>query len=472
MFNMTFSDLGINENIIRSLGDNKISVPTDIQMQAIPQIFQNKQDLVAVAQTGTGKTAAFCLPILQMIDPTLPKIQALVLVPTRELGQQVAHEFFLYSKYLARVFAEAVYGGTPILDQVQKLKRPTHVVVATPGRLIDLIGRNALNLDHLSFLVLDEADEMINMGFKEEIDEILKSCHDGVRKLLFTATMPNDVKQMIQEYLTADASEIRINEDELVNEKIGHQYLVYEHGLKLDYLKAFLNERKEQRGILFCRTKIAAKRLAKQLAGFVVTAEAIHGNLNQESREKVLRGFKKNRINLLVATDIAARGIDVAGLDYIVHYHLPEKAEQYTHRSGRTARAGKSGISLCFAKENELKEIKSLESQLNIQFSILKIKPAPETEPGQPITIYINMGYVQAFDKENLKDFLVEEAGLNRADIEDVVIGERHSHFCVPPKYQQQIFLNLRGMKLLHRNVKLTLNQEKSKRNDYRGSAE
>jgi ATP-dependent RNA helicase DeaD len=464
---MTFSDLGINEHIIHALQDNKISIPTDIQKQAIPHILHQNQDLVAVAQTGTGKTAAFCLPILQLIDPDFSRIQALVLVPTRELGIQVAREFFLFSKYMPRVFAEPVYGGAPIDDQIRNLKRATHVVVATPGRLVDLLGRRALSLDDLKFLVLDEADEMINMGFKAEIDEILKSCKEGITKLLFTATMPKDVIRLIKENLSAGLTEIRINAEELINEKIDHKYLIYKKGLKLEYLKAFLNERTGQRGILFCRTKIAAKRLSKQLAGFTVSADAIHGNLNQESREKVMRGFKNGRINLLIATDIAARGIDVKDLDYIVHYHLAEKDEEYTHRSGRTARAGKSGISVSFLKDDELNEIKSLESQLNIQFTSLQVKVVPEVQPGPPITIYMNMGYGQTFEKESLKDFLVEEAGLDRIDIYNVVVEENRSYFDVPPKYQQQIFLNLKGIKMAHRNIKLTLDGENSRRNIY-----
>lgn len=464
---MTFSDLGINENIIRALQDNKISKPTDIQKQAIPHILQKNQDLIAVAQTGTGKTAAFCLPILQSIDPKMAKIQALVLVPTRELGQQVAREFFLFSKYLPRVFAESVYGGAPIDEQIAHLKRATHIVVATPGRLIDLLDRKALSLDDLNYLVLDEADEMIKMGFKAEIDEILKSCKEGITKLLFTATMPKDVKTLINEYLAADSQEIRINAGELINQKIEHQFVVYKKGMKLEYLKALLNARTEQRGILFCRTKIAAKRLSKQLAGFAVSADAIHGNLNQEAREKVMRGFKNGRINLLIATDIAARGIDVKNLDYILHYHLAEKAEQYTHRSGRTARAGKSGLSVSFVKDDEMNEINSLETQLNIQFSALQVKVAPELQASPPISIYMNMGYGQTFDKESLKDFLVEEAGLDRIDIYNVVVEENRSSFNVPPKYQQQIFLNLKGMKLAHRNIKLTLDEENSKRNIY-----
>jgi ATP-dependent RNA helicase DeaD len=227
--------------------------------------------------------------------------------------------------------------------------------------------------------------------------------------------------------------------------------------MKLDYLKTFLTERIDQRGILFVRTKIAAKRLAKQLAGFVVSADAIHGNLNQESREKVLRGFKKGRINLLVATDIAARGIDVKDLDYIIHYRLPENAEQYTHRSGRTARAGKSGISVSFVKMEELSEIKSLETKLNIEFTPLRLEVVPDMEVSPEITIFMNMGWSQGFDKDRLRDFLVEEAGLHKEAITDIVVEEQRSFFDLPQKYQQQVFLNIKGMKIAHRNLKLWL---------------
>jgi len=463
---MTFSDLGINDNIVQALLENKISEPTDIQLQAIPHILQHDTDLVAVAQTGTGKTAAFCLPILQTIDSKLPKIQALVLVPTRELGQQVAREFFLFSKHLSRVFAEAVYGGAPIEDQIQKLKRATHVVVATPGRLIDLLERNALSLQDLKYLILDEADEMMNMGFKAEIDKILTSCKKDITKMLFTATMPGDVKQLIKDYLRPDFVEIRIHAEEFVNQKIEHQYVIYKQGNKLDYLKAFLSERPDQRGIAFCRTKVAAKRLAKQLAGFEVTADALHGNLNQEMRDKVMRGFKKGRINLLVATDIAARGIDVKDLDYIIHYHMPEKSEYYTHRSGRTARAGKSGISICLVKTEQLEDIKTLESDLNIQFSPLNIQLKPE-QPGTSITMYMNIGFSQGFNKGTLREFLIEEAGLSMDDMQNTVVEDNRSYFDIPQKYEQQIVLNLKGFKLAHRNLKITLNGENSKRNIY-----
>jgi ATP-dependent RNA helicase DeaD len=356
---------------------------------------------------------------------------------------------------MPRVFAEAVYGGVPITDQIEKLKRTTHIIVATPGRLLDLLDRKALSLDNLRWLVMDEADEMINMGFKDEIDRILEQCRPNIRKMLFTATLPNDVKQLIHDYLRADAFEIRINVDEKINENIENHYLIYQKSKKLEYLKALLMERKEQRGILFCRTKIAAKRLAKQLAGFDVTADAIHGNLNQEMREKVMRGFQKNRINLLIATDIAARGLDVKDLDYIIHYHLPEKVEQYTHRSGRTARAGKTGVSICFIKNEEISEIQVLKKELNIDFSELKVDVSLETQPSPFIILYLNMGYVQGFDDKSLKEYLVEEAGLDAVDITNLVVEEEYSHFVVPQKYEQQILLNLKGIKLSHRNMKV-----------------
>lgn len=451
---MTFGQLGINEAIVQALSENKITEPTGIQLEAIPHIFENATDLVSVAQTGTGKTAAFCLPILQSIDSKLPKIQALVLVPTRELGQQVAREFFLFSKHIPRVFTESVYGGVPIDEHIQRLKRSTHVVVATPGRLLDLLERRALSLQDLKFLVLDEADEMMNMGFKTDIDKILSSCKNDVTKLLFTATMPADVSDIINAYLRPDAVTIRINATEFVNQNIEHNYLIYKQGEKLDYLKAFLSERKEQRGILFCRTKTAAKRISKQLAGFEVTADALHGNLNQEMRDKVMRGLRKERINLLIATDIAARGIDIKELDYIVHYHLPEKSDQYTHRSGRTARAGKTGISVCLIKTEDLPEIKTLENDLKINFSEITVQLLNEVKLTHPIGIWLNIGLIQGFLKSSLTEFLVEEAGMSAGDVKNIIIEDNRSYFEVSARYEMQILLNLKGYKVAHRNIK------------------
>lgn len=454
---MTFGQLGINEAITQALLENRISEPSDIQIKAIPHILKDKTDLVSVAQTGTGKTAAFCLPILQTIDPKDTKIQALVLVPTRELGQQVAREFFLFSKHMPRIFTECVYGGVPIDEHIQRLKRSTHVVVATPGRLLDLLEQKALSLNDLKFVVLDEADEMMNMGFRTEIDKILRQCESDVRKLLFTATMPADVTAIIRDFIRPEAVTLRINAEDFINQNIEHSYIIYKQGEKLDYLKAFLSERKEQRGILFCRTKTAAKRLSKQLAGFEVSADALHGNLNQEMRDKVMRGLRKGRINLLIATDIAARGIDVKELDYIIHYHLPEKSDQYTHRSGRTARAGKSGLSVCLIRTEDLPEIKTLENDLKIDFSEITVKLSNETKHTHPIGIQMNLGLIQGFTKNNLVEFLVEEAGLSTGDIKNIRVNDNSSYFEVSARYETQIFINFKGYKVAHRNVKMTV---------------
>lgn len=453
---MTFTQLGIHDNIVQALNENKIVSPTDIQIQTIPHILHNETDLVGIAQTGTGKTAAFCLPLLQSIDPKSPHIQALVLVPTRELGQQVARAFFLFSKHMPRIFSECVYGGVPVNEHIQRLSRTTHVLVATPGRLVDLLQRQAISLSKLRYLVLDEADEMVNMGFQQDLDHILSKCNAEVTKLLFTATMPADVRQIIARYIRKDAVHLQLNSDERVNAQIEHCYIVYPQGEKLDYLKAFLHERTQQRGILFCRTKTAAKRLAKQLAGFEVTADALHGNLNQEMRDKVMRGLRNGRISLLIATDIAARGIDVKELDYIIHYHLPEKTDHYTHRSGRTARAGSKGISVCMVRSEDISELKNIENELKIQFNELKVELLNETKQTHPITVQINLGLSQGFTKNSLTDFLVEETGISQGDVKNLSVRDNSSQFDISARYEQQLVLNLKGFKIAHRNVKLS----------------
>lgn len=453
---MNFTQLGINDNIIQALLENKIEHPTDIQIQAIPNILSQTSDLVAVAPTGTGKTAAFCLPLLQLVDSKNPNIQVLVLVPTRELGQQVAREFFLFSKHIPRVFTESIYGGVPIEEQIQKLERKTHIVVATPGRLIDLLERNAIDLKNLNFVVLDEADEMINMGFKADIDAILSQCHAHATKLLFTATLSPDIKRIVDNFLKKNYFDINILDNEIANQKIEHQYLICESADKLEYVKAFLSERTDQRGIMFCKTKSDAKRIAKQLAGFKVIAGALHGNLNQEMRDKVMRGFAKNRIQLLVATDIAARGIDVKELDYILHFNLPENSESYLHRSGRTARAGKTGISVCFIYPEELSVVQGIETDLDIHFDQILIKIPTQIKQTKFIKIYMNLGIDQGFTKDNVSEFLVEEAGLSYADIKNVNVEVNHSSFSIPQQFENQLRLNLKGYKVAHRNVKLS----------------
>lgn len=362
----TFKDLGISADYIKALKENNIIVPTEIQQKAIPFLLSSGADFIGQAQTGTGKTAAFGLPLLQRVDPQSPHVQALVLAPTRELGQQIAKQLFRFTKYADKIFSEAVYGGEKIEKQISALKRPTQIVVATPGRLVDLLAQNAIDLSHIKTVVLDEADEMLSMGFKKELDTILAQTSGNRHTWLFSATMPPEIKQIISTYMAADALRVTVGRDEVVNAAILHQYMVCDAPNKFECLLDFLKEQEEGRGIIFCRTKAAAQTLAKQLQSKNFSADAIHGDLLQKERDKVMRAFKNHKLQILIATDISARGIDVADLAFVVHYQLPDQQEYYTHRSGRTARAGKKGLSLSILEPKEVRRIKEIERSLNI----------------------------------------------------------------------------------------------------------
>lgn len=367
-----FEQLGISKDLIKGLEALNITTPTEIQREVIPYLLNNNTDLIAQAQTGTGKTAAFGLPLLERINPDKNQIQALILCPTRELGIQIANQLFKLTKYTHKIFTEAVYGGAKIDLQISALRRPTHIVVATPGRLIDLVNRKAIDLRGVKTLILDEADEMLTMGFKKELDEILSFITKADHKWLFSATMPNGIKQIINQHLSPNAHKIEVSSGNIVNENIEHQYIVCDIKDKLDVLMQFLQKERSKRGVVFCRTKAGAQKLEKQLNSKNVLAGAIHGDLQQKERDKVMRAFKKSRLQVLVATDIAARGLDIKELGFVVHYQLPEKDEYYTHRSGRTARAGKRGISLCLVPSFEMDRIKHFETKLDIKFKKIK----------------------------------------------------------------------------------------------------
>lgn len=366
---MDFKALGIKDNLIKGIAELNIITPSEIQEKVIPLLLGKPTDLIGQAQTGTGKTAAYGLPLLQGINPNEPVVQALILVPTRELAKQVAKQLFRFTKYTEKIFAEPVYGGEYIDRQIKALDRPTHVVVATPGRLIDLVNRRAVDLTAVQTIVLDEADEMLSMGFKKELDEILSFVTSAKSKWLFSATMPHGIKQIVNQHLSKEAHRIEVSKKKVVNAKIKHQYLVCEDQQKLHRLTQYLKtEFAEQRGIVFCNTKVNTKKLAKQLAAQNIAADAIHGDLLQKERDKVMRAFKKEKLQLLVATDIAARGIDVQDLSFVIHFQMPDQNEYYTHRSGRTARAGKTGVSLCILNAIELRKMKHLERVLGIEF--------------------------------------------------------------------------------------------------------
>jgi ATP-dependent RNA helicase DeaD len=362
----TFKDLGISAGFIKALTENNIVVPTEIQQKAIPFLLSNGTDFIGQAQTGTGKTAAFGLPLLHRVNPESPHVQALVLAPTRELGQQIAKQLFRFTKYTNKIFAEAVYGGEKIEKQISALKRPTQIVVATPGRLVDLLRLKAIELSHIKTIVLDEADEMLSMGFKKELDAILAQTNGNRHTWLFSATMPQEIKQIISTYMAPDAYRVTVGKDEVVNAAISHKYMVCDTPQKFECLTGFLKEQEENRGIIFCRTKAASQTLAKQLQSKNFSADAIHGDLMQKERDKVMRAFKNHNLQMLIATDISARGIDVENLAYVVHYQLPDQLEYYTHRSGRTARAGKKGLSLSLVAPQEVRRLKEIEKSLSI----------------------------------------------------------------------------------------------------------
>ena len=334
-----FSDLGISKNILKAITEMGIVTPTEIQQKAIPLLLSNSIDIVGLAKTGTGKTAAFGLPLLQLINTKLPTVQAVILVPTRELGQQIFRNLEDYSKYLPEVSIAAVCGGIPIKPQIERLSAPTHIVVATPGRLIDLIQRKAISLKETKFLVLDEADEMVTI-LKEGIDEIIAELPKEHKTFLFSATMPGTIKQLVQNYLNKNVVQVSANMETVGNQGIDHHYIVVEPIEKLDVLMHFLNSKEGERGIIFCKTKAAVNKLAKNLAINRFSSGALHGSLSQGIRDRIMEQFREGHINILVATDLAARGIDVKEISYVVNYHLPDVYEVYVHRSGRTARAG------------------------------------------------------------------------------------------------------------------------------------
>ncbi|MGC1204143.1 MAG: DEAD/DEAH box helicase [Flavobacteriaceae bacterium] len=366
-----FSDLGVNEALEQSLTNLKISIPTDIQEKVIPVILNQKEDLVALAKTGTGKTAAFGLPLLQLIDTEDTNVQAVILTPTRELGHQIHTNLMSFASHSPALSIAALCGGIPIKPQIERLTTATHIVVATPGRLVDLIKRGAINIKNLKYLVLDEADEMVR-ALKSDLDLIIKDIPKSRRTLLFTATMPGAIKQLVQNYMSKHVIQIEADMSTVGHQGIDHQYVVVEPIEKLEVLLHFLNTKEGERGIIFCKTKAAVNKLAKKLAINKFSSGAIHGSLSQGIRDRIMGQFREGYIDILVATDLAARGIDVKEISYVVNYHLPDTYDTYVHRSGRTARAGANGLSLSIIQKEEIEDIPEFENELGITFNELK----------------------------------------------------------------------------------------------------
>ena len=368
------SDLGIIKKLQKALTDLEITVATDIQQQVVPLILEETVDIIALAKTGTGKTAAFGLPLLQLADPESEGIQTVILAPTRELSTQIFNNLKEFSKYIPEVSVVLLTGGSTTKSQIEELKSPTQIIVATPGRFLDLLEKDVFSLKAVKHLVLDEADEMFQ-ALKEDLMPILKAMPKERRTFLFSATMPGELKDIVHNYMSKNAVNVQSGMVNIGHEGIDHQYLVVEPIEKLDVLLHFLNTQEGGRGIIFCKTKAAVNKLAKNLAIRKISSGALHGSLTQGIRDRIMEQFREGYIDILVATDLVARGIDVKELAYVVNYHLPDTPEAYVHRSGRTGRAGAKGLSMTIIQEEEVKDIAVFEEELGIQF-----KPAKKAD--------------------------------------------------------------------------------------------
>ena len=365
---MTFQELGLEPMLLKAVTEMGFENPTPIQEQTIAQLQDKSTDIVALAQTGTGKTAAFGLPMLAKLDLSTRATQALILAPTRELCMQISKDIMNYSKYLSGLKVTAVYGGAPIMGQIRDIKSGSQVIVATPGRLIDLIDRKAMDLSHVDIVVLDEADEMLNMGFKDDLDLILSNTPPTKNTWLFSATMPREVERIASKYMENPLS-ISVGNRNQGAENIEHIYYQVQQRDRYAALKRIADFYPDIFGIVFCRTKAETQDVADQLIKDGYNADALHGDLSQAQRDLVMKRFRGRTLQMLVATDVAARGIDVNDVTHVINYNLPEDAENYTHRSGRTARAGKSGIAIAIVTAKEVFKIRDIERIIQSKFT-------------------------------------------------------------------------------------------------------
>lgn len=364
---MTFDKLGLNTNILKAVHALGFEQPTPIQERVIDAVLDGHCDLVGLAQTGTGKTAAFGLPLLQLVDFKTPKPQALIICPTRELCLQIQSDLTKYARFIKNINIVAVYGGAGIGGQIRQIKKGAHIVVATPGRLLDLIRRKAVETRHIRYGVLDEADEMLSMGFQEDIDDILKQTPDNKHVWLFSATMPSAAARLAKTYMH-EPVEISIGRRNVSAANIDHTCYVIKEKDRYAALKRLIDHEPDIYGLIFCRTRQETRTVSEKLMKEGYNAEALHGDLSQEQRNYVMRKFRERTLQILVATDVAARGLDVDDITHVINYNLPDDAERYTHRSGRTARAGKSGSSMLLVNTREARRVPVLERRIAVKF--------------------------------------------------------------------------------------------------------
>lgn len=414
-----FKELGLSKPIIDALESMGYERPTEIQSITIPQILGSPQDLKAFAQTGTGKTAAFSLPIIEQIDPSSSETLALILSPTRELAIQIANNISEFSQNLPGLRVTAVYGGANIEQQIRSLRKGSQIVVATPGRALDLINRKALKINSIEWLVLDEADEMLNMGFKQELDSILESTPKEKQTLLFSATFPREVEEIAKNYLR-DPLEVSAGQKNTGAEQVEHEYYLVSDRNRYPALKRLADVNPNIYGIVFCRTRRETKEVADKLIADGYNADALHGDLSQAQRDMVMHKFRKKNIQILVATDVAARGLDVDDLTHVIHYKLPDQIENYTHRSGRTGRAGKKGVSIAVITNREKNKIKPIEGKIKKHFTQKQVPSGQEICEVQLFSLIDKVHDIEVNEKEisdYLPDVFQKLEGLGREEL-------------------------------------------------------
>ncbi|MBP9927126.1 MAG: DEAD/DEAH box helicase [Cyclobacteriaceae bacterium] len=402
----SFDGLGLSGQLVEAVRLMGFESPTPIQEKAIPILLKGNVDLVGLAQTGTGKTAAFGLPLLQLVDDTNRTTQALIVAPTRELSVQITSDLERFSSSFMKLNIVTIYGGASISEQIRKVRRGAHIIVATPGRLIDMLSRKVVDLSSIKYVVLDEADEMLNMGFKEDIDEILSTTPKEKNVWLFSATMPREVREIAKNYMR-NPEEITMGERNQGNENIDHQFIMVDERDKYMALKRFVDYAPDIFGVIFCRTKIDTQKIAENLIKDGYSADSLHGDLTQQQRDRVMRNFKNKTLQLLVATDVAARGIDVTGITHVIHMNMPDEMEYYTHRSGRTARAGKKGISLAIVSKKEVGKIQQVERGLKRKFTRIQVPTGDEVCQAKLLALVQKVKQVEV-NEEEIDSFLPE----------------------------------------------------------------
>jgi ATP-dependent RNA helicase DeaD len=463
----SFKELGLSEGLLQTLDELGYVDPTPIQAQAIPELLDG-HDVIGQAQTGSGKTAAFGLPMLEYLDPSNEETQAIVLTPTRELCIQVTQALRAYAEHLEDVNVVAVFGGAPIREQQSRLRHGAQIVVATVGRMMDLISRKSLVLTAARYVVLDEADEMLDLGFIEEVEKILRMCPSGRQTLLFSATMPAPVARLAEQYMY-DPVTIRVTPKKLTVDSVEQAYVMVEPRMKQERLAEVLKAEEPEQAIIFVRTKIGAARLGKQLADKGLRVKALHGDLTQGQRDGVMISFKEHKTPLLVATDIAARGLDIEHVTHVINYDLPNNPEIYVHRIGRTGRVGRTGRAITFATAKQKDDLKTIERVVKAPIGEweppeerLEHAPRPRRSeaPAKPgpdgaVKLFVNRGKRGGISEEDLHWALTEGAVIPEAAIHSIRVLDRFSFVEVDSEQAERAVEYLDGTKLKGRQIRM-----------------